>query len=97
MLRLHANPAYPWTVDGLAAEVGLSRSAFAQRFTNLLGQPPMQYLARWRLRAAARELRSGKTPLAELAGKVGYESEAAFSRAFKREFGMAPALWRTTR
>jgi len=95
MLRLHADPAYPWTVERLAGEVGLSRSAFAQRFTRLLGQPPMQYLARWRLRAAARELRSGKKPLAELAGKVGYESEAAFSRAFKREFGMPPASWRT--
>jgi AraC-like DNA-binding protein len=97
MLRLHADPAYPWTVDGLAGEVGLSRSAFAQRFTSLLGQPPMQYLARWRLRAAARELRSGNSPLAALAGKVGYESEAAFSRAFKREFGMPPASWRASR
>jgi AraC-like DNA-binding protein len=96
MLRLHADPAYPWTVDGLAAEVGLSRSAFAQRFTSLLGQPPMQYLAHWRLRAAARELRSGNSSLAELAGKVGYESEAAFSRAFKREFGMPPATWRAS-
>jgi AraC-like DNA-binding protein len=95
MLRLHADPGYPWTVDRLAGEVGLSRSAFAQRFTGLLGQPPMQYLARWRLRAAARELRSGNRPLAELAGTVGYESEAAFSRAFKREFGMPPASWRT--
>jgi AraC-like DNA-binding protein len=97
MLRLHADPAYPWTVDGLAAEVGLSRSAFAQRFTSLLGQPPMQYLAHWRLRAAARELRSGNMSLAALAGKVGYESEAAFSRAFKREFGMPPASWRASR
>jgi AraC-like DNA-binding protein len=97
MLRLHADPAYPWTVDRLAAEVGLSRSAFAQRFTSLLGQPPMQYLARWRLRAAARELRSGNSPLAALAGKVGYESEAAFSRAFKREFGLPPASWRAGR
>jgi AraC family transcriptional regulator, alkane utilization regulator len=97
MLRLHADPAYPWTVDALASEVGLSRSAFAQRFTSLLGQPPMQYLARWRLRAAARELRSGNSPLAELAGKVGYESEAAFSRAFKREFGQPPASWRASR
>jgi len=94
MLRLHADPAYPWTVDGLAGEVGLSRSAFAQRFSGLLGQPPMQYLARWRLRVAARELRTGTGSVAALAGKVGYESEAAFSRAFKREFGVPPASWR---
>ena len=94
MLRLHADPAYPWTVDGLAGEVGLSRSTFAQRFSGLLGQPPMQYLARWRLRVAARELRTGTGSVAALAGKVGYESEAAFSRAFKREFGVPPASWR---
>lgn len=97
MLLLHADAAYPWTVEGLAGEVGLSRSAFAQRFSSLMGQPPMQYLAGWRLRIAARELRSGNRPLAELAGKVGYESEAAFSRAFKREFGVPPASWRAGR
>lgn len=97
MLLLHADAAYPWTVDGLAGEVGLSRSAFAQRFTSLMGQPPMQYLAGWRLRMAARELRSGNSSLAALAGKVGYESEAAFSRAFKREFGLPPASWRAGR
>ena len=94
MLRLHADPAFSWTVDGLAGEVGLSRSAFAQRFSSLLGQPPMQYLAHWRLRVAARELRTGTGSVAALAGKVGYESEAAFSRAFKREFGVPPASWR---
>lgn len=97
MLRLHADPAYLWTVDRLAAGVRLSRSAFAQRFTSLPGQPPMQYLARRRLRIAARELRSGNSPLAPLAGKVGYASEAAFGRAFKREFGLSPASWRTSR
>lgn len=96
MLRLHADPAHPWTVDELAGNVGLSRSAFAQRFSDLLGQPPMQYLARWRLRAAARELRNGKRSLAEVAGTVGYDSEAAFSRAFKREFGLPPASWRAS-
>jgi AraC-like DNA-binding protein len=97
MLRLHADPAHPWTVDELAGNVGLSRSAFAQRFSDLLGQPPMQYLARWRLRAAARELRNGNRSLAEVAGTVGYDSEAAFSRAFKREFGLPPASWRASR
>lgn len=97
MLRLHADPAHQWTVDELAGNVGLSRSAFAQRFSDLLGQPPMQYLARWRLRAAARELRNGNRSLAEVAGTVGYDSEAAFSRAFKREFGLPPATWRASR
>lgn len=94
--RLHADPGHPWTVDELACNVGLSRSALAQRFTELLGQPPMQYLARWRLRMAARGLRSGSKSLAELAGTAGYDSEAAFSRAFKREFGLPPASWRTS-
>ncbi|CAJ95728.1 AraC-containing protein [Cupriavidus necator] len=92
--RMHARPAYPWTVDELAGNVGLSRSALAQRFTDLLGQPPMQYLAHWRLRSAAAELRSGNRSISEVAGAVGYDSEAAFSRAFKREFGLPPASWR---
>jgi AraC-like DNA-binding protein len=96
MLHLHAEPARAWTVDELAGKVGLSRSALAQRFTDLLGQPPIQYLARWRLHAAARELRNGSESLAEVAGAVGYDSEAAFSRAFKREFGLPPASWRTS-
>jgi AraC-like DNA-binding protein len=91
---LHAQSAHPWTVDELARKVGLSRSALAQRFTDLLGQPPMQYLARWRMQIAAQELLiSGKT-LAAVAEQIGYESEAAFSRAFRREFGMPPAGWR---
>ena len=94
--RLHAQPAHPWTVDELAGHVGLSRSALAQRFTDLLGQPPMQYLARWRLQTAARHLGNGKT-LAEVAEAIGYDSEAAFSRAFKREFGLPPASWRIRR
>lgn len=91
---LHAQPAHCWTVDELARKVGLSRSALAQRFTELLGQPPMQYLARWRLQIAAQELRNGNRSLAAVAERVGYESEAAFNRAFKREFGMPPASWR---
>ena len=91
---LHSKPGHPWTVDDLAREVGLSRSALAQRFTDLLDQPPMQYLARWRLQVAAQELLSGNKTLAAVAGQVGYESEAAFNRAFKREFGLPPAGWR---
>lgn len=91
---LHAQPAHAWTVDELARKVGLSRSGLAQRFTELLAQPPMQYLARWRLQIAAQELRmSGKT-LAYIAEQIGYDSEAAFNRAFKREFGVPPAAWR---
>jgi AraC family transcriptional regulator, alkane utilization regulator len=94
---LHAQPGYCWTVDELARKVGLSRSALAQRFTDLLGQPPMQYLARWRLQIASRELLIGTRSLAAVAEEVGYDSEAAFNRAFKREFGMPPAAWRKSR
>ena len=94
---LHAQPAHAWTVDELARKVGLSRSALAQRFTDLLDQPPMQYLARWRLQIAAQELVIGKKSLAAVAEQVGYDSEAAFNRAFKREFGMPPAGWRKNR
>jgi AraC-like DNA-binding protein len=94
---LHAQPAHTWTVEELARKVGLSRSALAQRFTDLIGQPPMQYLARWRLQVASQELATGMKPLAEVAEQVGYESEAAFNRAFKREFGVPPALWRKSR
>jgi AraC family transcriptional regulator, alkane utilization regulator len=94
---LHAQPAHSWTVDELARKVGLSRSALALRFTDLLGQPPMQYLARWRLQIAAQELSTGSKSLAAVAAQVGYDSEAAFNRAFKREFGMPPAGWRKNR
>jgi AraC-like DNA-binding protein len=94
---LHAQPAHDWTVDELARKVGLSRSALAQRFTELMEEPPMQYLTRWRLRIAAQEMLSGSGSLAAIAAQVGYESEAAFSRAFKREFGLPPAGWRKNR
>jgi AraC-like DNA-binding protein len=90
----HARPAHPWTVEELAHGVGMSRSALAQRFTELLGVPPMQYLAQWRLQLAAQQLRLTDRPLASVAEDVGYESEAAFNRAFKREFGAPPATWR---
>jgi AraC-like DNA-binding protein len=96
LLKLHEQPAYPWTVDELARQVGLSRSALAQRFSDLLGQPPMQYLAQWRLQAAARALRDGRQSLAEIADAAGYDSEPSFSRAFKRQFGLPPASWRTS-
>jgi AraC-like DNA-binding protein len=91
---LHARREHAWSVDELAAEVGLSRSAFADRFTRIMGEPPMRYLGRQRLRFAAQRLRSSSEPLAKISHETGYESEAAFSRAFKREFGVAPAAWR---
>ncbi|HYS12498.1 MAG TPA: AraC family transcriptional regulator [Burkholderiaceae bacterium] len=91
---LHEDPSKTWTVDELAREVALSRSALAERFATLVGEPPMQYLMRWRLALAARTLRSGPEAIVRVAERAGYESEAAFSRAFKREFGMPPAAWR---
>ena len=91
---LHAEPAHAWTVDELARKVGLSRSALAQRFTDFVGQPPMQYLVSWRLHIASNLLREEHESIALVAERVGYESEAAFNRAFKREFGTPPASWR---
>ncbi|QNA98670.1 AraC family transcriptional regulator [Massilia sp. Se16.2.3] len=91
---IHRTPARPWTIDDLARAAGLSRSVFCARFLRLLGQPPMQYLARWRMEAAAGLLRGSRAPVASVALDVGYESEAAFARAFKREIGTSPARWR---
>lgn len=91
---LHEQPAHPWTVDELARKVGLSRSALGQRFTALIAAPPMQYLTRWRTSLAARQLRESNDSIIRVATEVGYESEAAFNRAFKREFGLPPAAWR---
>jgi AraC-like DNA-binding protein len=91
---LHRRVAHQWTVDDLGREVGLSRSALAERFTRLIGEPPMRYLARWRTQLAAHQLRNSDTPLARIAEEVGYDSEAAFNRAFKRHFGVPPATWR---
>jgi AraC-like DNA-binding protein len=90
----HARIDHHWTVDELGREVGLSRSALADRFTRLIGQAPMHYLANWRMQVAAQSLRSTNSSLAQIAESVGYESEAAFSRAFKKAFGTAPAAWR---
>jgi AraC-like DNA-binding protein len=91
---MHRQVAQQWTVDDLGREVGLSRSALADRFTRLIGEPPMRYLARWRIQVAAHQLRNSDTPLARIAEHVGYESEAAFNRAFKRSVGVPPATWR---
>ena len=91
---LHASPAKAWSAEALAVEVGMSRSVFAERFTSLVGQPPMQYLTLWRMQVAAQRLRESRDSVAQMGFGVGYESEAAFSRAFKREFGDSPAAWR---
>ena len=94
---LHRNPARAWTLESLAREVGLSRSALAERFTHFVGQPPMQYLANWRMQLAATQLVSGSDSVATIGERVGYESEAAFSRAFKKATGVAPGTWRKHR
>jgi transcriptional regulator GlxA family with amidase domain len=95
--RLHADVAAPWTVEELGRQVGLSRSALGDRFTRLLGMPPMQYLASWRIQVAAHELLASGKSIAQVAQQVGYESEASFTRAFKRELGLPPAAWRRER
>lgn len=92
--RLHESPSEPWTLEGLARELGTSRSVLAERFVHFVGIPAMQYLARWRMQLAAGLLGSSGKSLAEIASEVGYGSEAAFSRAFKREVGTAPASFR---
>jgi AraC-like DNA-binding protein len=94
---LHGEPGRAWTVDELARKVALSRSALAERFAALVGEPPIQYLMRWRLALAAAALRSGNQAIVRVAEESGYESESAFNRAFKREFGMPPAAWRRER
>jgi transcriptional regulator GlxA family with amidase domain len=91
---LHADVARPWNVEDLARKVGISRSVLAERFTRTIGMAPMRYLAHWRMQVAAHELRTSRASLARIAECVGYESEAAFSHAFKKAFGKAPAGWR---
>jgi AraC-like DNA-binding protein len=91
---LHDDPAHPWTVAGLADRAGLSRAAFARRFTTLVGQPPLAYLTWWRMTLAARQLVTGEEPLRVLAQRCGYTSELAFARAFTREFSTSPGAYR---
>jgi AraC-like DNA-binding protein len=91
---LHANHARPWTVGELAREVGLSRTVLAERFRHFLGESPMAYRTRWRLGLGARALADTNRSVAQVALEVGYESEAAFNRAFKREYGLPPARYR---
>jgi AraC-like DNA-binding protein len=91
---MHRNPAHPWTLAELAKETGTSRSVLAERFRHYLNEPPMAYLTRWRLQMAAQMLSSTNHSVAQIADEVGYESEAAFNRAFKRQFEHPPAQFR---
>ena len=92
---MHRNPAHPWTISSLAEEAGISRSVLAERFRHYVNEPPMAYLTRWRLQVGAQMLGSTSYSVAQIAAEVGYESEAAFNRAFKREFTVPPARFRS--
>ena len=92
---LHQRPCERWTLESLAHDSITSRSVLAERFTQFLQEPPMQYLARWRMHLAAQRLRDSQSKIAQVAFEVGYQSEAAFSRAFKKLLGVSPAIWRT--
>ena len=94
LAALHRNPARAWTLQSLAREAGTSRSVLAERFTQFVGHPPIEYLTSWRMQLAANQLRSSTESVAEVANRVGYESEAAFSRAFKKAVGAPPSEWR---
>ncbi len=92
--NIHRTPQNPWTVEELAIRSGMSRSAFANRFAKLVGEPPLRYLARWRMHKAIEMIREGRLATAEIASLVGYESEAAFSKAFKKWNGRGPGAYR---
>jgi AraC-like DNA-binding protein len=94
LTMLHERPAHPWTLNELAGQAGMSRAALAARFARLVGHAPMQYLALWRMQIAARRLADGSAKVAAVGREVGYDSEAAFSRAFKKIVGVPPATWR---
>jgi AraC-like DNA-binding protein len=91
---IHHRHAHPWTVAGLSREAGLSRTVLSERFRHFLGESPMAYLTRWRLQLGARALTTTSHSVAQIASEVGYESESAFNRAFKREHGVPPAKYR---
>ena len=94
LAMLHERPAHSWSLHELAREAAMSRAAFAARFAHLVGCPPMQYLTLWRMQIAARLLADGSTKVAAVGHEIGYESEGAFSRAFKKAVGVSPATWR---
>ena len=91
---MHGAPAHNWTIEELARQAGLSRSVLAERFTDLVGTPPMQYLVKWRMQIASGLLSEGSANLARVANEIGYESEGAFSRASKKIVGVPPSVWR---
>jgi AraC-like DNA-binding protein len=96
LAEIHSNPAWNWTVERLATQAAMSRSAFAARFTELIGISPIEYLTRWRMQRASRLLEHVSLSIEEIAGRVGYSSEVAFSRAFKRVFSVSPSAYRRT-
>jgi AraC-like DNA-binding protein len=91
---IHAKPSFSWTIEGLARQCGASRTVLAERFTQFVGMPPIHYLARWRMQVACEMLNRGNSGMASIAAEIGYESEAAFSRAFKKMMGVPPSAWR---
>ncbi len=97
LIALHARPGHSWTIDALGREAGISRSVLAERFTALVGEPPIQYLGRWRMQLAASLLATTHDGIAAIGARVGYASEAAFNRAFKKMVGAPPATWRRQR
>jgi AraC-like DNA-binding protein len=94
LAQMHQRPGHDWTLEELAREVGLSRSVLAERFADVVGMPPMQYLAKWRMQIASGLLAEGRGNVASIASEIGYDSEASFSRAFKKMVGMPPSVWR---
>jgi AraC-like DNA-binding protein len=97
LTELHERPDHPWTIPELARRIASSRTVLAERFSEVVGIPPMMYLMRWRLQLAAEQLVNSSAKVAAIGAQVGYDSEAAFSRAFKRETGLSPAAWRQSR
>jgi len=94
LAHMHRDPARHWTLHALARKVAMSRSAFAEHFTRFVGTPPMQYLANWRMQIAASQLLGTTDSVMTIANRIGYDSEAAFSRAFKKAVGVPPSEWR---
>jgi AraC-like DNA-binding protein len=94
---MHSRPAHAWTLEDLAHHAGTSRSVLAERFQHLVGSSPMQYLTQWRMLLAANLLCRSNAPLARIAEDVGYQTDTAFSRAFRRAYGSPPAAWRRSR
>ncbi len=91
---IHARPSFNWTIEGLARQCGTSRTVMAERFMQFVGTPPMHYLAQWRMQVASEMLNRGNANMATIAAEIGYESEAAFSRAFKKMMSVSPSAWR---